>query len=684
MLKFDDWKITSDGSLIARQYDNLSRELLIEGDIPMDYHFDLITSSGENLNIISLDHAEGYLRVLLTAEMLPVFGAYEMQLRGTRGEEVKHTNIIRVFIPESMSGDVKWPTVPSEFTQLEQRVQASAAEARASAEAAAQSAKDTETAAQGAAEQTAQQLRGEFEPLVQAADNSAQSAGAAADRADGAAAAAAQSAAATGASAEQAWTAAQSAADSAGAAGDSAAAAAAAGQTAQEAAEQAQQSAETANQRAQEAGNHAAAAAQSAGAAADAKTAAEIAAGNAEQSAQAAKEAAEQAAAGGGAVIDDTKAQTDKTWSSLAIVDRLAPPFAVSGSIVTCEPVEGYPLQVVSQIVPIQEGEGDPSPDNVRPITGWTAVSLWHGGANIIDVSDEVIIPQENYSIYAPDILIDAIKSLPRGKTLYMSWDDIGTGPDASSNQISFYNTGVSIGVTVRRNQPFVIPDDAEFTSLLCYAGQNKTQDAVWSNFRCGPTLESVVEYTPYNPASQTITLPFGQTVYGGSIDWATGVLTVDTIYLRLTSSMDIATYTYQELAGIWISGVLDGSYIRADGVCTHAKVLLQGESTLSTNMWLGAGNAAIYWIGILDALGLSTREEFKEWLDGQNVYIAYKSTSTTSIQLTPTEILALSGTNTLYTDTGDTTVSGRADPAAIINQLAQRIAALESAAAQF
>ena len=48
------------------------------------------------------------------------------------------------------------------------------------------------------------------------------------------------------------------------------------------------------------------------------------------------------------------------------------------------------------------------------------------------------------------------------------------------------------------------------------------------------------------------------------------------------------------------------------------------------------------------------------------------------TIQLTPQEILALSGTNTIYTDTGDTTVSGRADPNTIIQQLATRIATLE------
>ena len=42
---------------------------------------------------------------------------------------------------------------------------------------------------------------------------------------------------------------------------------------------------------------------------------------------------------------DDTKVGTD-TWSSKNIVDKLCPDFHESGSIVACEPVEGYPLTV--------------------------------------------------------------------------------------------------------------------------------------------------------------------------------------------------------------------------------------------------------------------------------------------------------------------------------------------------
>lgn len=70
-----------------------------------------------------------------------------------------------------------------------------------------------------------------------------------------------------------------------------------------------------------------------------------------------------------------------------------------------------------------------------------------------------------------------------------------------------------------------------------------------------------------------------------------------------------------------------------------------------------------------------------KKWLQDNQPEFVYKTSQIENVQLTPTEILALSGTNTIYTDTGDTTVSGRADPNTIIQQLATRIAALEGAA---
>lgn len=78
----------------------------------------------------------------------------------------------------------------------------------------------------------------------------------------------------------------------------------------------------------------------------------------------------------GAAIIDDSKILTSTTWSSQKIVDALCPPFTVSGATVQCTPVANYPLDVQVKITPTQEGTGDPSPENVRPIVGWDAVNI--------------------------------------------------------------------------------------------------------------------------------------------------------------------------------------------------------------------------------------------------------------------------------------------------------------------
>ena len=51
----------------------------------------------------------------------------------------------------------------------------------------------------------------------------------------------------------------------------------------------------------------------------------------------------------GSALIDDSVASTENAWSSKNTVDKLCPTFTESGSVVTCEPVEGYPLEVIAE-----------------------------------------------------------------------------------------------------------------------------------------------------------------------------------------------------------------------------------------------------------------------------------------------------------------------------------------------
>lgn len=77
-----------------------------------------------------------------------------------------------------------------------------------------------------------------------------------------------------------------------------------------------------------------------------------------------------------GVQIDDTAVNTADTWSSKHIIDMLCPPLEASGNPVQCYPVAGYPLGAKVSWEPTQEGSGEPSPDNVRPISGRESVSV--------------------------------------------------------------------------------------------------------------------------------------------------------------------------------------------------------------------------------------------------------------------------------------------------------------------
>lgn len=77
-----------------------------------------------------------------------------------------------------------------------------------------------------------------------------------------------------------------------------------------------------------------------------------------------------------GVQINDEAVNTTETWSSKKLLDTLCPPFTKTGNPITCNPVEDYPLDVTVTMEPIQAGEGDPSPDNVRPISGRSSVKV--------------------------------------------------------------------------------------------------------------------------------------------------------------------------------------------------------------------------------------------------------------------------------------------------------------------
>ena len=244
-----------------------------------------------------------------------------------------------------------------------------------------------------------------------------------------------------------------------------------------------------------------------------------------------------------GVQLNDSAVNTSEAWSSKKIVDTLCPPFSVSGNPVVCHPVEGYPLGVAVTMEPIQAGEGDPSPENVRPISGWDEVTVNVRGKNLLDYSGKIIIPQDTYQyIYSGEEFITALNKLPRNTPLVMSanWRFVSEIPAYKRISVVYDDTTYSIlndGVSATI-------EDKEIIITWLYGGKDKTQDCIVSSiqFEAGSTP---TPYEPYQPGT-TATLTLPETIYGGTVDAVTGVGSKTWGY--------IASYNGESLPGEWIS----------------------------------------------------------------------------------------------------------------------------------
>ena len=121
-LRFKNWTIFASRGVGAQQYDNLADVLLVSGDLPDGFQWTLLVGHEGLLDTVLLTEVSGSLRGTIPKDTLAYTGEYQLQLKGVSGELTKHTNVLRVMVPGSLSGDAQWPEVPSEFTQVEERI----------------------------------------------------------------------------------------------------------------------------------------------------------------------------------------------------------------------------------------------------------------------------------------------------------------------------------------------------------------------------------------------------------------------------------------------------------------------------------------------------------------------------------------------------------------------------------
>ena len=372
----------------------------------------------------------------------------------------------------------------------------------------------------------------------------------------------------------------------------------------------------------------------------------------------------------GEANIEDTCVGAD-AWSGKNIADRLCPAFSESGTVVTCQPVEGYPLGVVSQIVPVQEGEGDPSPDNVRPITGCTEAKLYCVGKNLFDGYWEsgMINTTTGADVFDKNSIRTGYIPIVPGTTYYFTvkkWANI--------YPITYYKDKTFARYLTLRNSSFAFTAAANerFIRIAQYADPEpfgETQLEIGS---------AATAYEPYRGGK--FTLDFGQTVYGGSLDWQSGVLTADRKRFLFDGSEAWAILGGEtdELLPIGLQGdplgiarentALCDRFIRKEGSGVNAA----GEVCIDTS------DVVQYNVRFAISKTLAaTLADWKAYLAENPMEFVCRITEPVAVQLTPQQLPALSGTNQLFGDTGDITVTGRADPVAVIEKLTNAVLSL-------
>ena len=145
------------------------------------------------------------------------------------------------------------------------------------------------------------------------------------------------------------------------------------------------------------------------------------------------------------------------------------------------------------------------------------------------------------------------------------------------------------------------------------------------------------------------VTITLGQTVYGGVLDVVNGILKI-THLKAVTTSSNCTTYGGLSSNGARFTSALNAPYRFAEAICNMADIATNTTYTPGI-MAVGIDNNQIYWFSIIDILGLSDLQAFKDWIDLNPVEVIYKLTTPIEVQLTPSQIATIKGINNISTE---------------------------------
>lgn len=371
------------------------------------------------------------------------------------------------------------------------------------------------------------------------------------------------------------------------------------------------------------------------------------------------------------AVIDDTTVGTD-AWSAKHLVDVLCPPIEETGNPVQCYPVVGSKLGCKVSWEPTQEGSGEPSPENVRPIKGRDSVTAERCGENLLDI---LKYTPNGYNLAGKNILkpnttytFSPIKS---GNIAFAVFLTDSIEPTESKKQMNLTGIYCNEGKSVT----FTTPNETSEFPYIWIAGAKSGIHLVWPDvkFMLAVDTTAPAAYTPYQ--GDTLDLQLPGTVYGGNVDAVTGegqetwkIATIDAKKIKFSSD---GNDRFWNLPNHTADGATGASKI----ICSHFI-----SSTFSVNepyaFFFTQPNRLQNLFSSVDELNDYCAAQYAAGTPVQIVYQSLKE----PVPITATgaqPIPALNGVNTMMTDADSVTVTGRADPIKRITDLEDAVASM-------
>lgn len=337
------------------------------------------------------------------------------------------------------------------------------------------------------------------------------------------------------------------------------------------------------------------------------------------------------AASGGGKVVEDTA-----TGNPLTFQTDLARPLK----------------SLLIPFTPVQSGTGDPSPQNVRPIVPWDGLKVWHGGKNLYDKETYPIIA-EKWINGSTGIVVDnspAWSCTPfvpcdeiAGRTVTLNKRPHGNLPGFAfytGQSSQYFISGESNG-NATKNTPWTIevPANAKYMRFTVEPGTTDIQIELGS---------SATTYEPYKPITET-DISFPSPVYGGTLDVVSGVLTVEWAKDTLTGEKVIAYGTTgntgAHYVGFDLENVSDNQI--GNAYCDKYKPVSAVPSSTDTSCRLASSGTKVY----LYDPSFTDEATAKSILNNSPVSFVYKLATPQEITLTPEQITAIVGENTIWSD---------------------------------